>query len=290
MSQVPARPRLRDRQHGGQGPARRQGCQPRRDDPPRHPGAAGLHDHHGGLPGLPGARAPCRPSCSPRWTSTSPASRPGWVVGSVTAPTRCSCRSAPGAKFSMPGMMETVLNIGLNDTSVEGLAAQTGQPAVRLGLLPPPRADVRQDRARPRRPPLRGRPRRGQGTPRVSPTTSTWTPTTCAPSWRGSRPSSRRTPGRRSPRTPGRSCTVPSSPSSTPGTRRARSSTAAASTSPPTSARPSTSRPWPSATAAPTPARASRSPATPPPAPSGSTATTWPTPRARTSSPASATP
>ena len=28
-----------------------------------------------------------------------------------------------GAKFSMPGMMETVLNVGLNDVSVVGLAA-----------------------------------------------------------------------------------------------------------------------------------------------------------------------
>src|SRR5439155_7706002 len=31
-----------------------------------------------------------------------------------------------GAKFSMPGMMDTVLNLGLNDDSVEGLASQTG--------------------------------------------------------------------------------------------------------------------------------------------------------------------
>src|SRR6267154_522476 len=30
------------------------------------------------------------------------------------------------AKFSMPGMMDTVLNIGLNDASVEGLAKQSG--------------------------------------------------------------------------------------------------------------------------------------------------------------------
>jgi len=33
-----------------------------------------------------------------------------------------------GAKFSMPGMMETVLNIGLNDNSVHGLAAQSDNP------------------------------------------------------------------------------------------------------------------------------------------------------------------
>src|SRR5690606_30593300 len=31
-----------------------------------------------------------------------------------------------GAKYSMPGMMETVLNIGLNDRSVLGLAKQSG--------------------------------------------------------------------------------------------------------------------------------------------------------------------
>ena len=31
-----------------------------------------------------------------------------------------------GAKFSMPGMMDTVLNLGLHEASVEGLAAQTG--------------------------------------------------------------------------------------------------------------------------------------------------------------------
>ena len=31
-----------------------------------------------------------------------------------------------GAKFSMPGMMDTVLNLGLSDRSVKGLAAQTG--------------------------------------------------------------------------------------------------------------------------------------------------------------------
>ncbi|HEX2186193.1 MAG TPA: pyruvate, phosphate dikinase, partial [Chloroflexota bacterium] len=35
-----------------------------------------------------------------------------------------SCRS--GARFSMPGMMDTILNLGLNDPVVEGLAAETG--------------------------------------------------------------------------------------------------------------------------------------------------------------------
>src|SRR5205814_9503720 len=31
-----------------------------------------------------------------------------------------------GAKFSMPGMMDTILNIGLSDESVQGLAKQAG--------------------------------------------------------------------------------------------------------------------------------------------------------------------
>ena len=51
----------------------------------------------------------------------------------------------------MPGMMETVLNIGLNDASVAGLAAGGRRRALRLGLLPPADPDVRQDRAGHRR-------------------------------------------------------------------------------------------------------------------------------------------
>jgi pyruvate,orthophosphate dikinase len=33
-----------------------------------------------------------------------------------------------GAKFSMPGMMNTILNLGLNDVTVEGIARRTGNP------------------------------------------------------------------------------------------------------------------------------------------------------------------
>jgi pyruvate,orthophosphate dikinase len=46
----------------------------------------------------------------------------GRVLGDPADPLLVSVRS--GAAFSMPGMMETVLNIGLNDESVQGLAAQ----------------------------------------------------------------------------------------------------------------------------------------------------------------------
>src|ERR1700691_2515603 len=47
----------------------------------------------------------------------------GKVIGDADDPLLVSVRS--GAKFSMPGMMDTVLNLGLNDRSVEGLAKQT---------------------------------------------------------------------------------------------------------------------------------------------------------------------
>ncbi|MGI9079814.1 MAG: PEP/pyruvate-binding domain-containing protein, partial [Acidimicrobiales bacterium] len=47
----------------------------------------------------------------------------GRRLGDATDPLLVSVRS--GAKFSMPGMMDTVLNLGLNDKSVEGLADQT---------------------------------------------------------------------------------------------------------------------------------------------------------------------
>src|SRR5436305_3022059 len=47
----------------------------------------------------------------------------GRRLGDPVDPLLVSVRS--GAKFSMPGMMDTVLNLGLNDDSVEGLAKQT---------------------------------------------------------------------------------------------------------------------------------------------------------------------
>ena len=47
----------------------------------------------------------------------------GAVLGSPTNPLLVSVRS--GAKFSMPGMMDTILNLGLNDAAVEGLKERT---------------------------------------------------------------------------------------------------------------------------------------------------------------------
>jgi pyruvate, orthophosphate dikinase len=48
----------------------------------------------------------------------------GKKLGDAKNPLLVSCRS--GAKFSMPGMMDTVLNIGLNQETVKGLIALTG--------------------------------------------------------------------------------------------------------------------------------------------------------------------
>src|SRR5687768_9879360 len=86
-----------------------------------------------GLPGPPGfaiSTDACRESVHGGW----PASLAGEVqkavkrrekqmgkkLGDPADALLVSVRS--GAKFSMPGMMDTVLNLGLNDESVEGLA------------------------------------------------------------------------------------------------------------------------------------------------------------------------
>ncbi len=47
-------------------------------------------------------------------------------LGEPNDPLLVSVRS--GAKFSMPGMMDTILNLGLNDEAVEGLARKTQNP------------------------------------------------------------------------------------------------------------------------------------------------------------------
>ncbi|HEY0627612.1 MAG TPA: pyruvate, phosphate dikinase [Allosphingosinicella sp.] len=50
----------------------------------------------------------------------------GKSFGDAADPLLVSVRS--GARVSMPGMMDTVLNLGLNDATVEGLAAASGDP------------------------------------------------------------------------------------------------------------------------------------------------------------------
>jgi pyruvate,orthophosphate dikinase len=50
----------------------------------------------------------------------------GKKFGDSADPLLVSVRS--GSKFSMPGMMDTILNLGLNDRSVEGVGKKTGNP------------------------------------------------------------------------------------------------------------------------------------------------------------------
>src|ERR1700723_4574624 len=50
----------------------------------------------------------------------------GQKLGAGENPLLVSVRS--GAKFSMPGMMDTILNLGLNDQAVEALAKRSGNP------------------------------------------------------------------------------------------------------------------------------------------------------------------
>lgn len=52
--------------------------------------------------------------------------RAGKRFGDPTNPLLVSVRS--GAKFSMPGMMDTILNLGLNDTTAQGMIALTNNP------------------------------------------------------------------------------------------------------------------------------------------------------------------
>ena len=187
----------------------------------------------------------------------------GRTLGQADDPLLVSVRS--GAKFSMPGMMETVLNIGLNDESVAGPGEDLRQRAVRLGLLPTAAPDVRHHGARHRAVVLRRGARRPQGLS-------------------GSR--DRRRAGGSRLREPGvdvqedrqgrdrlrlpavtraTSSTWRSAPSSRRGTPSAPSSTAARNGSRTTSGRPSTSARWCSATSVTTRGPASASRATRPP-------------------------
>ena len=52
--------------------------------------------------------------------------RMGQKLGDVNDPLLVSVRS--GAKFSMPGMMDTILNLGLNDETVKTLATRSNNP------------------------------------------------------------------------------------------------------------------------------------------------------------------
>ena len=195
----------------------------------------------------------------------------GRRLGDPTDPLLVSVRS--GAKFSMPGMMDTVLNLGLNDKSVKGLAKATSDERfaydsyrrfismygrIVLGLEAEPfDARARRGQGARRRPHRRRRPGRG--------------PEEAVRALQGDRQGA---DGQALP--PGSatsSCGAPSRRCSAAGTGPAPSPTACGSASATTSAPRSTSRPWSSATATTTRAPVWASPATPPPARTSPTAT-----------------
>ena len=82
----------------------------------------------------------------------------GKRFGDAANPLLVSVRS--GARASMPGMMDTVLNLGLNDDDRRGPGQAGRRPALRLRQLPPLHPDVLERGARPRPPHVRGDPRR----------------------------------------------------------------------------------------------------------------------------------
>ncbi len=118
--------RRKSRRHRqDEGPPRRQGRGPRRDDEPRVAGSARVHDHDGGLPLLHEGEALAEGARGRGARTRSRASRssPRRASASKEAPLLFSVRS--GAPVSMPGMMDTVLNLGLNDETVLGLAKKS---------------------------------------------------------------------------------------------------------------------------------------------------------------------
>lgn len=64
----------------------------------------------------------------------------GKKFGDESDPLLVSVRS--GARASMPGMMDTILNLGLNDVSVEGFAKKTGNPRFAYDSYSPVYPDV----------------------------------------------------------------------------------------------------------------------------------------------------
>ena len=64
----------------------------------------------------------------------------GKGFGDAKNPLLVSVRS--GAAVSMPGMMDTVLNLGLTDETARGMAEATQKPTVCLRFLPPVHPDV----------------------------------------------------------------------------------------------------------------------------------------------------
>ncbi|MDZ7727351.1 MAG: PEP/pyruvate-binding domain-containing protein [Dehalococcoidia bacterium] len=126
----------------------------------------------------------------------------GREFGSASNPLLLSVRS--GARFSMPGMMDTILNLGLNDEAVEGLAKRSGDRRFAADSVPAASSRrLRADRARCRGAQVRRHPGGAQGA--RSARTRTSMPARWSRSSRNTRSSYSRRRARRSRRTRGNS-------------------------------------------------------------------------------------
>ncbi len=101
------------------------------------------------------------------------ADQTGKIFGDRAEPLLVSVRS--GARASMPGMMDTVLNLGLNDETVQR-HRRSRRRALRLGHLPPLHPDVRKRGARRRAPRVRSRSWSLSARSAATPTTPISTP------------------------------------------------------------------------------------------------------------------
>ena len=124
---------------GGKGANLAEMCQP------RSARSARVHDRNG-----PSAVSTTRTASSSPTTSRPACGRPSRAssrtadkkFGDPERPLLVSVRS--GAALSMPGMMDTVLNLGLNEAAtVEGMARPDGNRRFALDALPPLHSDVR---------------------------------------------------------------------------------------------------------------------------------------------------
>ena len=154
----------------------------------------------------------------------------GAKLGDPADPLLVSVRS--GAALSMPGMMNTILNLGLSDASVEGLAKKTGNVRFAydgyrrlIDMFGSTAMGVEHELFEHELALAQEAARRRSSTPTSPPTTSrSWSSST--------RRSTRRGPAATSPRTPRSSSGRRSWPSSIAGRGRRRSSTAGSSGSP----------------------------------------------------------
>ncbi len=102
------------------------GVGPRGDEPRRCAGASGIYHRHRCLQFFFDNNQTVPKEVDDQiWVALAEVEKlTGKKLGDAADPLLLSVRS--GAKFSMPGMMNTILNLGLNDATTEGLLQKTG--------------------------------------------------------------------------------------------------------------------------------------------------------------------